>query len=134
MKPVLCAIAFACLILGIIFVVLQKRGKMSDHRMDIQFVVQFKVNGMGTPENLAAGHIVENRFGRILEEARVGFADGTDIGSGSMNIFFYVSDPFRALEFVKKGLPEKYVVAYRNKEDRYVVLWPKNYDREFDLK
>jgi hypothetical protein len=64
--------------------------------------------------------------------------DGHDFGSGTMNFFVYTNQPKVAFEtsreiFAEKGLLGKLKAAYREEDSEdFTVLWPENYEGEFD--
>jgi len=72
---------------------------------------------------------------RQAEEAREA-GDGNDISDGTMNIYCYVVDPRLSLEPMVQELKENdllraAVVAFQDKDEHFVVLWPENWQGEF---
>jgi hypothetical protein len=70
----------------------------------------------------------------------LGFCDGGDIGSGTINIFCEVVDAAVAERIIVDKLREKNeldgaVIAKRERagDDEYKVVWPKDYSGKFNL-
>jgi hypothetical protein len=64
-----------------------------------------------------------------------GNCDGGDIGSGTMNVWSLVVNPYLAAEAIldelrKNDFLEGVVIAIE-RQDSFEVLYPENYDREF---
>ena len=102
-----------------------------------RIIVQYRINGMGTPEDLDRGHEVEGLMNECLGWLGLGDCDGNDIGSGTMNIFCFVVDSAVAIphivgELKAKGLLEGAVVAISSEEGDTVV-WPKDFTGEFSI-
>ncbi len=98
--------------------------------MKYQLVLQFQASGSEDLDRL--GEIEETLIENLGEEHLV---DGHDFGSGEMNIFIHTNDPKSALKEVRKYLPphqSEFVAAFRElKGEKYTVLWPERYDKEF---
>jgi hypothetical protein len=108
---------------------------------DQQIVVQYRIAGFGGKDDLAKRHQIEDLLGQALESADIGFCDGGDIGSGSMNIFLYAHDRRSAEQLVIRtlrthGLLDRAVVAVCDdpaQDAPYEVIWPEDYDGEFSV-
>lgn len=106
-----------------------------------QIVVQYRINGFGGESDLERRHQIEDLLGDAFETADIGFLDGGDIGSGSMNIFLYTHDRRAAEEVVlrtlrKHGMLDGAVVAIcpdPEQDDPYEVIWPEDYEGEFSV-
>jgi len=72
------------------------------------------------------GEAIENR----LEEERMGFCDGGDLGGETMNIFFYVNDVNQSFSVIKELLWNMDDVSKRNlkivsiENEKMDVLYP----------
>lgn len=98
-------------------------------------IVQYRVEGWGTPEDLAKRHTIEDLFNEVLGWTGNGNCDGGDIGSGTLNIFCPVVNPYLASqamveELRKNGFLEGAVIAI-DRDDSFEVLYPENHDEEF---
>lgn len=98
--------------------------------MKYQLVLQFQASG---PEDFGRlGEIEERLIENLGKEHLV---DGHDFGSGEMNIFIHTNDPRSAFEKAQKSVSscqKEFVAAYRElKGERYTVLWPVSYGKEF---
>jgi len=109
-------------------------------------IVQYRVDGWGSPADLAKRHRLEEFLDACLDESDNGYCDGGDIGSGSINIFLEeVLDPQRACdsmvaELQESGDLEGAVIALSLDPDRtkeegpfHTVLWPKDYRGDFSI-
>ena len=98
-------------------------------------LVQYQVDGWGTPEDLDRRYIIENLLNEVLGWTGNGNCDGGDIGSGTMNVCSLVVNPYLASrsiveELRKNNLLEGAVIALE-RENSFEVLYPENYDKEF---
>ena len=89
----------------------------------------------GISGNNIVGYAVEDVMNECLGWTGNGNCDGGDIGSGSINIFCFVVDPQiaakSAVEWLrKKHLLQGAIMAYE-KDDDYIVLWPKDFSGKF---
>ena len=102
---------------------------------DHTVLVQYQVDGWGTPQDLDKRHEVENLLNECLGWTGNGHCDGGDIGSGTMNVCSLVVNPYLALEPIVKELREHNLlegaVIAIEREDSFEVLYPENYDKEF---
>ncbi len=55
-------------------------------------IVEYKVEGMGTPTDLKKRHALQDRLQRVLGWTGLGFCDGGSIGSGTMEVCCFVVD------------------------------------------
>lgn len=65
-------------------------------------LVEYKVDGFGTAEDLQKRHSLEDRLNETLGWTGVGHVDGGSIGSGSMEVACYVVD----LEIAKQVIED----------------------------
>lgn len=56
----------------------------------IEFVVQDKIDGFGTQDDLSKRHQIEEALNKALGWTGNGHCDGGDIGSGTSNVWCYV--------------------------------------------
>ena len=108
---------------------------IDDH---IEFVVQYKVDGHGSQNDLEKRYAVEGILNESLGWTGNGHCDGGQMGSGSMEIFSYVIDPQIACKRVvrdlqNQGMLEGALIAYEGDDEHYEVLYPENYPGEFKL-
>jgi len=100
-----------------------------------RLVIQYRVDGMGELGDLDKRDKVEHLMNECLGWKGLGFCDGCDIGSGTMNVFCFVVDARTAVphvigELKDHGLIEGAVVAIGG---RPKVVWPDNYKEKFSL-
>jgi hypothetical protein len=100
---------------------------IGNHRV---VIVQYKIRDLGSSEDLEKRHQIEDCLNDCLGWTGNGHCDGGDIGSGEMNVFCLVVDPWAARDAIVRtlgetGLLKGAVVAVRNyDEESYTVLWP----------
>jgi len=101
-------------------------------------IVQYKTQGWGSPEDLQKRHRVEGILNESLGWTGNGHCDGGDIGSGTINVYALVVDPYLAKNAIvaalkEDGLLEGALIAYRAPDDEYVILWPEDFQGEFSI-
>ena len=98
--------------------------------MKYQLVLQFQASESEDFERLGE---IEDRLIENLGEDHL--VDGHDFGSGEMNIFIHTNDPRSAFEKARICLSprqKEFVAAYRELNgEKYTVLWPEKYGKEF---
>lgn len=99
-------------------------------------IVQYRVEGWGTAEDLDKRHRVEDLLNGTLELSETGYCDGGDIGSGTMNVCCYVIDPASTSQLVIEKLAANELlidatVAYEEDDDKFAVVWPKGHTGDF---
>lgn len=102
----------------------------------IELVVQHPYVEAQMEEALERRHIVEHLMNECLGWTGNGFCDGGDIGSGTTNVVNYVINVKKALKTITKELSDnnllnKVKIAYLDKDEEYVCLYPEGAD--FDL-
>jgi hypothetical protein len=98
-------------------------------------VIQYPIDGWGSAADLAKRHKVEGMLNECLGWTGNGCCDGGDIGSGTMNSFCSVVDPYIACSTIVdalrlEGLAEGVVIALEQDED-FEVLWPHGFTGTF---
>jgi len=107
-----------------------------------QLVVQFPIRGHGTVEDLDFRHQLEALLDQALRGAGLGWVDGGDIGSGTINIFAIVEpDAWEQAwavirtELARQEVLHRAVVARDARGDDGdewpVVIWPEDHEHEF---
>lgn len=97
-----------------------------------ELVIQYKCDGWGSPDDLRKRYRVEDIMNEALGWTGNGHCDGGDIGSGTINIFCYVVEPYLATETVRDALRESdllegAIIAVKQTEDGdYKISWPHN--------
>jgi hypothetical protein len=74
---------------------------MDDHA---RLMIEFRIEGMGTPSDLKKRHALEDRMSEALGWAGIGMCDGGSIGSGTMEVCCLVADYLIAERFVREEL------------------------------
>ena len=103
-----------------------------------QVVIQYRIgHGAGTSDDIHKRHAVEHVLGTVLEAADLGYCDGGDIGSGTMNVFCNVKsgcDAARAIvDTLRKSNLLKGAVIAETADDGEKVIWPPDFEGEFQL-
>jgi hypothetical protein len=100
--------------------------------MKYQLALQFPGRSVADYDTMVA---LEEALPGVLGEAAE--VDGHDVGTDSMNLFIFTDAPAATFEQVKPLLErheqlEWVTAAYREVEvDRYTVLWPPDWRKEF---
>jgi hypothetical protein len=102
-----------------------------------RIVVQYKIKGHGNGRDHDKRVAVENLLGEFLEEADLGYCDGGDIGSGTMNVFCFVK-PERGvvkkiIEVLRKNSLLDGATIAETVADEERVIWPSDFKGEFKL-
>lgn len=104
-----------------------------------QIVVQYRTTDeWGDTTDLDKRHHIEELLNECLGWTGNGFCDGGDIGSGTINVFSFVVVPKEACDSIVNELREEQlldgaVIAHRNHDDDYCVLWPTNFGETFSV-
>lgn len=103
-----------------------------------RLIVQYRTEGHGRGSDHDKRVAVEDLLGEFLEESNLGYCDGGDIGSGTMNVFCFVKPGKdvgkKIIEVLRKSnLLEGAVVAEAVDEDAERVIWPPDFKGEFQL-
>lgn len=102
------------------------------------FVIQYKTETWGDEKDLEKRYKVENLVNECLGWTGNGHCDGGQIGSGSMEIFAYVIDPRIACrnlidKLEANGFLKGSIIAFENDDEEFVVLYPKDFQGEFNM-
>jgi hypothetical protein len=100
-------------------------------------VVQYKIKGHGSGRDHDKRVAVENLLVEFLEESDLGYCDGGDIGSGTMNVFCFVKPGKdvgkKVIELLRKNnLLEGATIAEDVQGDERVI-WPPDFKGDFQL-
>jgi hypothetical protein len=68
------------------------------------FIIQYRIDGMGTAGDLDKLHALQARMNQTLGWLGLGHCDGNNIGSGTMEVFCYVVDLDLAVKCAQKDL------------------------------
>jgi hypothetical protein len=98
-------------------------------------VIQYKVEGHGTVNDHDRRVRIEELMNERLGWSGLGHCDGSDMGSGQMNVFCYVVDTVIAGKVIvsdlkKHGLLDGALIAERH-DDEAKVLWPQGFSGTF---
>jgi len=101
-----------------------------------QMILQFKIQGHGSPEDLDRLLEMEEKLDDALRRNRSGYVDGNDIGSGTMNLFIFVETwrqgEWFMVEYLKhQPWAKDAVLAKRLANNGYDVLWPEDFEGSF---
>jgi hypothetical protein len=105
-----------------------------------QIVLHYRLERWGSSEDHARRVKIEDLMNECLAATGLGYCDGGDIGSGTINIFCEVVDAAVAERVIvddlrENGELEGAVIAKRERtgDDAYHVVWPKDYSGKFNL-
>jgi len=108
----------------------------SEDEMD-RIVVQYRIEGHGNGQDHDKRVAVENLLDECLSEGDLGNCDGGDIGSGTMNVFCFVSDAKKAREPILQTLRDNGfldgAVIQETVKGEEKVVWPPDYTGEFSV-
>ena len=84
-----------------------------------------------------ARHGVEDILNECLGWTGNGHCDGGDIGSGTINAYSFVVDPYLAKDSIVNALKKHAImagaiIAIQRGED-YEVVWPEDFDGKFSI-
>jgi hypothetical protein len=101
-----------------------------------QLVVQYRLGSWGESGDLEKRHDVEERLNQCLGWTGNGHCDGGDIGSGTINAYCFVVDPYLARDVIVEDLRrnnflEGAVIAI-DRQDAFEVIWPPDFSGEFN--
>lgn len=103
-----------------------------------RLIVQYRIEGHGSESDHDKRVTVENLLGEFLEDRDLGYCDGGDIGSGTMNVFCFVKPKRGAGQKIidllrTNNLLEGAVIAEADNGGQESVLWPPEFKGEFQL-
>lgn len=104
----------------------------------VQLILQFKTqDAWGDTGDLDKRHSVEDILNECLGWTGNGHCDGGDIGSGTINAYSFVVDPYLARDAIVVALKHEdlidgAIIAIDNQDD-YKVLWPDDFSSEFSI-
>jgi hypothetical protein len=103
-----------------------------------EIIVQFKTkDAWGDTSDLDKRHGVEDILNECLGWTGNGHCDGGDIGSGTINAYSFVVDPYLARDAIvaalkKNKLIDGAIIAIQ-RDDDYEVVWPDDFQGEFSI-
>jgi hypothetical protein len=107
---------------------------------DAQIVIHYRLDRWGSVEDQQQRVAIEDLMTDCLRRTGLGYCDGGDIGSHTMNIFCEVVDaaiaePIILNQLSEHNLLDGAVIARRERkgDDTYYVLWPKDFTGPFNL-
>jgi len=105
-----------------------------------QLIVQFTIPSSDAiaQADLLLRHEVEHLLDAALRRQRVGYVDGGDIGTGTMNIFCWVASWGQSIEIVlahlrHRNLLDRAILAKRLSSGAFEVVWPQDYRETFAI-
>lgn len=100
-----------------------------DRQAFATLLIQYRIEGMGTEQDLDKRHRIQDLMDECLGWTGLGYCDGGDTGSGSMNVCCLVVDPYAALMPILESLQENDALMGAalalETDDKVVVLWPR---------
>lgn len=116
---------------------MRQKGYEEIEEDDLKLVIiQFKVDGFGTENDLNKRHDIEDLMDELLGRTGLGDCDGGEIGSGIMNIFCYVIDTDIACRVIVNTLTEKELISgaliFETNKGEIRLLWPLDYEGKIE--
>ncbi len=108
----------------------------SEHEL-YRVIIQYRTEGYGSTNDYDRRVEIESLLEEFLSKTDLGYLDGSDIGSGSANIYCFLNPGRKGTEAIiqtlrKNGYLEGAVIQETVKgEDK--VVWPPDYAGEFSL-
>ena len=104
---------------------------------EVSVVVQYQIEGHGRGSDHDKRAAVENLLGNFLEDADLGYCDGGDIGSGTMNVFCFVKPGQgvgkKVIELLRKNNLLDGATIAEEAQGEEQVIWPPDFKGEFQL-
>jgi hypothetical protein len=97
-------------------------------------LIQYRLDNWGNTTDLDRRHKIEDLMNECLGWTGLGHCDGGDIGSGTINIFCFVVDPYAAIVPIVANLRKHGELAGATialeREDSFEVLYPEDFRGE----
>jgi hypothetical protein len=101
----------------------------------VTVVVQYRINGWGTEEDLRRRETVQCLLDQCLSWTGLGARDGSDWGSGTTNLYCLVVDRQLAVDVIVEALKRtgylEGVTIASEVEDEPEVHWPRGFEGRF---
>lgn len=103
-----------------------------DHEDLFEMIVQYPGDKGDVADFEEFAGRVEDLLNDVLGWTGLGHCDGNEVGNGTINVYCYVVDPAVATEPIvqeleEKGMLKNAVIAYQDKDENFIVLWPADY-------
>lgn len=114
----------------------QRRSEGYGEREKLELlIIQYRLDNWGSSSNLEKRSEIVDLMNQCLGWTGLGHCDDGDIGSGTINIFCFVVNPYAALVLIKDELRQKdflngAVIAIEREED-FEVLYPDGFKGDF---
>lgn len=103
----------------------------------IPIVIQYLIDGQGCGADHDKRVKIEDIIGEFLENADLGYCDGGDIGSGTMNVFCFVKlgqdAGKKIIEVLRNNSMLEGAIIAETVEGEERVIWPPDFKGEFQL-
>lgn len=111
-------------------------GYAEREELDV-LIIQFRLDNWGNSSDLERRQKIESLMNECLGWTGLGHCDGGDIGSGTINIFCLVVDPYAAVvpivaDLTKHDELSGATIAIQ-KESDFEVLYPKDFTGNFSI-
>jgi hypothetical protein len=102
-----------------------------------RLIVQYQIEGHGRGSDHDKRVAVENLLGEFLEGADLGYCDGGDIGTGTMNVFCFVKPGLgvgkKIIDVLRRNSLLDGATIAETIADEERVVWPLDFKGEFQL-
>lgn len=108
-----------------------------DHEELYELIVRYPVKASGGVEDLEVAYRLEEILTDTLGWTGLGYCDMHEISANHIDVYTYVVEPKLALDPLINdlgcsGLLPEIVIAFQDKNEHFVVLWPENFSGVFD--
>jgi hypothetical protein len=108
-----------------------------EHEELYELIVRYPLKHDGGMEDLETAYRLEEVLNDTLGWTGLGYCDMHELSMDYIDVYNYVIDPKLSLDALLAdlgcgGLIDEAIIAYQDKNENFVVLWPKDYEGVFD--
>jgi hypothetical protein len=108
-----------------------------EHEDLYELIVRYPVKNKGGLEDLEVAYRLEEILNDALGWTGLGYCDMHELSAEHIDVYNYVVDPKIAIQPLIadlgcSGLLDELVIAYQDKNEQFVVVWPENFAGVFD--
>lgn len=111
----------------------------SERRPDdlFELIIRYEMTGQGSPDDVERAYVIEELMDESLGWTGNGYCEGNDITDGAMSVYCFVVEPNIAGRTVVEelrgaNLLDGAVIAYQDRDESFIVLWPLDYGKPFE--
>lgn len=108
-----------------------------EHEDLFEMIVRYPLKHDGNVEDLEVAYRLEEILNDTLGWTGLGYCDMHEVTGLHIDVYNYVVNPRVAItpltaDLSCAGLLDEAVIAYQDKDENFIVLWPENYKGVFD--